>query len=491
MFKPRSIYTYHRFQDLENSHSKSLKQGMQKTAEETALNAPSEIVTRAFMWTFDCLDEDHELERFFSGLPGIRSSTVVDDPLPSLTEEEKWKLYRGLRGLLDRTLSSSLLSAPVKNRRAMICAKAADPEHTPKAWIIRAISFKYLHSGPVSAEISRILGSCGNDEMYAQFKISKIIAERKPFDDSWYIFASNLLGTPEASLRDYATRGVDLSLVILIRFVRQQFTLFPKSYWRENPFSLILARASNFDVKDTSPELQHEFCALWNQIVNKVQVSGDREMASYILGPIRNVYLALHQDTDSAPTQFSASTVDLDILEDPSSYPVCNVRDHRSDSRPIHDDVVPTTPARAILHDPNVPAFVHSLTSPDQPSSSTHAPLPVDESPTHPLPLDNQISDPVSTQAVDQTTTEGRCIPTTSLSPVTTEPTRTTQSSTSSLSPKSIASESPPAGIAAGRTAFSRTSLPGDLNVLSLSSPPALDAALPTGMLSFSGRDSI
>jgi hypothetical protein len=37
------------------------------------------------MWTFDCLDEDHELERFFSGLPGFRSSKLVKDPLPSLS----------------------------------------------------------------------------------------------------------------------------------------------------------------------------------------------------------------------------------------------------------------------------------------------------------------------------------------------------------------------------------------------------------------------
>jgi hypothetical protein len=42
-----------------------LSQGMQKTAEHTALNSSSEIDTHAFMWTFDVLDEDHELERFF------------------------------------------------------------------------------------------------------------------------------------------------------------------------------------------------------------------------------------------------------------------------------------------------------------------------------------------------------------------------------------------------------------------------------------------
>ena len=115
------------YQYREEIYRQSLVRGMRKTAEETALNSRSDMDARTFMWTFDCLDEDHELERFFFGLPGFRSSNVVDDPLPSLTEEEKSKLYEGLHGLLDHTFSSDLLPAPVKTRRALICAKAVDP----------------------------------------------------------------------------------------------------------------------------------------------------------------------------------------------------------------------------------------------------------------------------------------------------------------------------------------------------------------------------
>jgi hypothetical protein len=131
---------------------------MWKTAEETALKSPSEIDTRAFMWTFDCLDEDHELDHFFSGLPDFRSSTVVDDPLPSLTEEDKWKLYWALDGLLDRTLSSDLLPVPVKNRRAVICAKALDPEHMPIAFdTLDSILYKYQYGGPLASGIAKTL----------------------------------------------------------------------------------------------------------------------------------------------------------------------------------------------------------------------------------------------------------------------------------------------------------------------------------------------
>jgi hypothetical protein len=38
----------------------------------------------------------------------------------------------------------------------------------------------------------------------------------------------------------------------------------------------------------------------------------------------------LHQGTDAAPTAFSASTQDLSILFDPSSYPLCDIAGHRS-----------------------------------------------------------------------------------------------------------------------------------------------------------------
>ena len=94
--------------------------------EEAALKASSSIDTRAFMRTLDSLDEDYELERFFSSLPNFRSSKVVDDPLLSLTKEDKEKIFQTLLRFLDFTFSSDLLPEAVKNRRAIMCAKALD-----------------------------------------------------------------------------------------------------------------------------------------------------------------------------------------------------------------------------------------------------------------------------------------------------------------------------------------------------------------------------
>ena len=499
----------HRFRNLEKSCHKSLAQGMQKTAEETALSSPSEIDTRAFMWTFDCLDEAHELERFFSGLPGFRSSEVVHDPLPGLTEEEKSKLSQGLGGLLNRTFSSDLLSVPVKHRRATICAKAVDPDHTPNACVLHAILFQYQHSGPVATAVAEILTEYvtnnmdGDRILCAEFAISKIIATRQLFDDSWYVLASNVLGFPETSLRGYATQGDSLSLVILIHIVRQQYIHFRKPSWPRIAFFSLLAAASNFDPKDTSPKLQHNFCALWNQIVREVH-GNDREMANWILTPIRNIFLALHQDTNSAQTQFSASTNDWDhILRQPSSYPVCNVPDHRSDSTPhIHDDGISTIISCAIPDGHNHTASVPSLASSD---SLFTASLSVDESLTGALLLDNQISAQGCTQHISQTTTESCRIPTTSMNPVTASLThriidhfprtmhRCASEPSTSGPPNSDASTSSlPDDVAVGRTGLN--SAPSDnLNVQSSPTRATLDrnTNLPTGLLLFPDRDLI
>ena len=478
------------FLNLEGSYRKSLARGMQKTAEETALKSSSEIDARAFMWTFDCLDEDHELESFFSGLPGFRSSKVVKDPVLSLTEGELGKLYVALHGLLDRTFSSDLVPASVKDRRAMIGAKAVDPEHTRTTFrIIDLILSAYQHEGPLTTGIVKILRGWGNnmDEdriaVHVRMIICKVVATWQPCNDSWYNFASVELGFPEASLREYATQGDSLSLVILMYVVHPHFSLFRKMSWEQRDFFFsVLSKASIFDAKYTSSELQHEFCALWNQIVNETQGSNDTEMASSLLLPIRNVYLTLHQDTDSAPTHFSASTRDWErILCQPSSYPLCKVSDHRSDSTPhTHDNGVSATRTRAIPHDANDTASVPSITSPHPPPSPIHAPLPafIDAL------LDNRISVPNFTQVIGRTTTEGRHIPTTSPSPVI-EPSRTTQPSVSSPSLNSNASASPPADIAVGHSTLNRTPL-DDLDVRSSPSPtPVLDAILSTGLLSF------
>jgi hypothetical protein len=387
--------------DLDKRCSYLLSQGMQKTLEGTALYSPPEIATRAFMWTFECLDEDHELERFFSGLPGLRSSKVVDDPLPRLTWGQKRKLSDALTGLMDRTFSSDLLPAPVKERRALICAKAIDPVHFPTAFdVLDAILSKCRYSGPMVPAIVRVMRGWGDDMKdipAAQATLCSIVAQTEHRDNSWFILASDVLGSPEAVLRDYSTDGNSLSLAILILVVRKQFNHFKEQHWPYYGFSKVLEAASKFDVLDTSPELQHEFCALWNQANRSANIP----MARWILGPIRNVYLTLHLHTDSAPTAFSASTGEEDgILFHPTSYPLCNIPGHHSDATPqIHDAATPTAIAHAVLRD-----GTQLASTPDAPTPSVPAPVHVHNSPTD-VPLLENISVPLTPYPAHQIST--------------------------------------------------------------------------------------
>ncbi|KAF8268389.1 hypothetical protein EI94DRAFT_1180146 [Lactarius quietus] len=119
---------------------------------------------------------------------------------------------------------------------------------------------------------------------------------------------------------------------------------------------LVRSRSSlQIQCLDTSPELQHEFCPLWNHIVREVLSEDHGWISFYILGQNRNVYVALHQGTDSVPTRFSAFTDDQDdILWKPSAYPSCYILGHHSDSD--SDLNVRMAIARAILEENRAPA---------------------------------------------------------------------------------------------------------------------------------------
>ena len=344
-----------------------------------SLKSPPDLDTRALMWTFGRLDEDHELVRFFSGLPGFHTSKVLKEPLRGLTDEQKLEFFTAIIGFLDRTFSSDLLSDRVKRQRVDICEKAIELVDTPEAFlqIVRGLAsanrFNEPVLGPVqSTEVVQFVRRLGNRKgedtatpvMRALFSIA--VARVQRHDDSWFILASDEMAIPEAVLRSHAADGDSLSLVILIHIIRQQFTYLRTPSWPQWEISTTLRSASEFDVRN--PELQHEFCALWNQIFRTTQNDSNWRIVSMtwrILNFLRDVYFALHQGTDSAPTALL----------------LCNVPSH------ILDESAPTTFPRTVQqHDDTL--AIASLTSPDAPSSSVPAPSHVDENLTVP-PLHN------------------------------------------------------------------------------------------------------
>jgi len=198
--------------------------------------------------------------------------------------------------------------------------------------------------------------------------IITVIARAQRHDDSWFLLASDELGIPESVLRDYAAHGDSLPLAILIHVTRQQLRLFRKPSWPGYAFAAVLEAAARFNAHDTSPELQSEFCVLWNQIVLEAQNAHDVRIPWYILRLTRSVYIALHQGTQAVPTRFFPATSDQDwILLQPSTYPLCSVPGHHVSTSARLD--------RALLHDNTTQALVPSSGNPKMSSSSAPSPL--------------------------------------------------------------------------------------------------------------------
>jgi hypothetical protein len=104
---------------------------------------------------------------------------------------------------------------------------------------------------------------------------------------------------------------------------------------------------------------------------------------------------------------FSASSRDEDhILGELSSYPLCNISGHHSDSTPhTHDAAAPTVIARAVLPDDFALVPSSLVSTPNVPSPSLTTPVHIDENPTEVLLLDN-MSVPVSLYRAHQMATE-------------------------------------------------------------------------------------
>jgi hypothetical protein len=108
---------------------------MHKIAEEFAVNhLDRKIVYESLLSMFESLDEDKALEEFFDGIPGI--CTSLTNVKAEFIKPNKERLSNVLIALLDRTLTSNLVSEPVKLRRITVCTKAIDVTSLLGPWWI-------------------------------------------------------------------------------------------------------------------------------------------------------------------------------------------------------------------------------------------------------------------------------------------------------------------------------------------------------------------
>jgi len=317
-----------------------LLQGIRKTAEETAWRLSSEIDGRVLMWTFNSLDEDHEFEQFFEGVLGFFRSKEVKLSPSSFAKLGAGELSSALTRFLYRTRSSDILPESIQKRRLVVCTKAADATHLSDAasCILNDIFMGRWRGVLQSVEMGHSLRTwihSGEQEtgLCAQIIVSAIIASVRVRDNSWIALAKNQFGVSEDVLRDYLAHGDSALLANLVHISRQilRSTIRGDLYLLSSTW--VLRPISRFNVKHTLPQLQDDFCALWNEVVLEARKSGAYSTPIFILRSTRHIYIALHQDTDAAPTAFTTSTIDRNfVLYEPSSYPLCNIAHHRTNA---------------------------------------------------------------------------------------------------------------------------------------------------------------
>ncbi|KAH9972315.1 hypothetical protein BGW80DRAFT_383040 [Lactifluus volemus] len=268
--------------------------GITNAIQDTSAVLSAETSSRILEWIIQALYEDKELERFFEAIPGFCGSTEVGD-LESIFSKVEQTLIGGFSRFMRRTLSSSLVLEADKERRVITCVKTVDTAHLSYATMaILGTVFDNGEDVLRSVEMGRSLRSSGDKTpgLCSQGIIAGIIASVPEREDRWMEVAKDQLRVSDEVLRGCFTHGDSVLLANLIHITRPLFSLCLGDI--SNMVSYlwdILPRISKFDIENTLPALQRDFCALWNEITREAQDRGSYHIAYYILRPIRHHYI--------------------------------------------------------------------------------------------------------------------------------------------------------------------------------------------------------
>jgi hypothetical protein len=340
---PGSFVTH----DLEEDcHQSGFTHGLVKRAEEYASGLPSDIDYRAVSWTFSSLDQDRELEQFYEGVPGFCNSSAVENPMDGFVKPNSRKLSDALIGLMNRTLSSSLVPESVKQRRITICTKAIDAADLfGPWWILPRVLLGSWQAFLMSIDFGLFVKGWSRVDhpittYYAQCIVAVIISsvQVQARDDRWVQLVTPQIKASKSVLRSYLSHGDSILLANLINAVRQTLRTSSEigehyEVYIKSASSRTLESICKLDARGCLPELQQEFCKLWNELIHTARTDGClyvRNISLATLKNIRKVYIALHEGTVALPTAFTTIDDCDPALDDITSYPMCTVECHES-----------------------------------------------------------------------------------------------------------------------------------------------------------------
>ena len=320
----------HNFRALKDRYREWVFGGVEKAAEDTMTDRSAKVDGRVLEWMVGTLRDDDVTERFIGAIPSFWDTQMVQTHLPFSLQNQ---IRQVMDGFLNRTFSSESASESTKISRLTTCLNAAHvlvPSFATR--ILERIFAGGWRGAPMSIKMGYALRrwcSSHNDEIAlpARSVVARIIADQRR-DDRWIALAEEQFRLPDRVFRDNIPHGDSVLLIILLHVTHNLFHSAVHSvgaHWDSN----VLGVFSQFDIRNTLPQLQHDFCALWNEIVTAHNTQPSSAFVS-ILKEIHRLYITLHEGT-SPPTAFATSTAhDDDIVRDPSSYPLCNVVSHTS-----------------------------------------------------------------------------------------------------------------------------------------------------------------
>ena len=144
-----------------------------------------------------------------------------------------------------------------------------------------------------SVDIWQSLGSTSGDQvsgLCSKGIIAGVVAGVSERDERWKALAKDQLGEV---FQKYVAHGDSVLLANLIHITRPLFRLCLEDIQdMAFPLMAILRCISEFDIEQTVPDLQYDFCALWNEITREAHDRGSYHIPVYILSRIRHLYIA-------------------------------------------------------------------------------------------------------------------------------------------------------------------------------------------------------
>ena len=282
----------------------------------------------------------------------------------------------------------------MKQRRMIICMNVvASTSLLGPWWFLRCVLLgewsKFLECidfGLFVQNRRNITDKFGVTSFYAQCVAAHTISilQDRVCDKRWVQLASGLLNVSKSLLDKYIAHdaaGSDSILlanaILIVRRTVQTYSGANERHRRDilEASSRTLEAICKLNIGETLPELQHEFCDLWNQLVQTTKTDKCPHhvvVAKRTLKNIRKLYIDLHKTSGTPATADGTTTGNPDsILEDPESYSKCSIDDHRS--APPIQDLQFGEPNPGVPPTPNVVSMPRpSLSFPtDRPSTST------------------------------------------------------------------------------------------------------------------------